>query len=34
MAIIDKQGRICFQRFGGFEPAKAEPLIRALLEDS
>jgi len=33
-AIIDKQGCIRFQRFGGFEPAKAEALIRELLEES
>jgi len=34
MAVIDKQGRIRFQRFGGFETAKAEALIPELLEES
>ena len=33
MAIIDKQGNIRFQRFGFFEPAFGEGLIRTLLEE-
>jgi hypothetical protein len=31
MAIIDKQGNIRFQHFGGFNPAPVEKLIDALL---
>lgn len=34
MAIIGKQGRIRFQRFGGFDPTEAEALIRRLLDES
>ena len=34
MVIIDKRGRIRFQRFGGFEPTEAESLIRELLEEA
>ncbi|MDA7946931.1 MAG: TlpA family protein disulfide reductase [Hyphomicrobiaceae bacterium] len=33
MAIIDKQGKIRFQRFGFFEPAFGENLIRTLLDE-
>ena len=33
MAIIDKRGHIRFQKFGGFEPAKVERLIKSLLEE-
>ena len=33
MAIIDKQGNIRFQRFGYFEPASGEKLIRTLLDE-
>lgn len=33
MAIIDKQGRIRFQKFGFFEPAHGEALIRDLLSE-
>ena len=33
MAIIGKQGNIRFQRFGFFEPAQGERLIRTLLEE-
>ena len=34
IAIIDKKGRIRFQKFGYFEPAQAEALIRKLLAES
>ncbi len=33
MAIIGKTGRIRFQRFGVFDPAEGERLIRTLLEE-
>lgn len=33
VAIIDKDGYIRFQRFGGFDPAGAERLIRQLLKE-
>ncbi len=33
MAIIDKHGTIRLQRFGFFEPAYGEGLIRTLLEE-
>ena len=33
MAIIDKNGNLRFQRFGYFEPAFGENLIRTLLEE-
>ena len=32
MVIIDQQGLIRFQRFGGFDPTEAEALIEKLLE--
>ncbi|QYZ68013.1 MAG: 1,6-anhydro-N-acetylmuramyl-L-alanine amidase [Gammaproteobacteria bacterium (ex Lamellibrachia satsuma)] len=31
MAIIDKEGRIRFQRFGSFDPASGAQLINKLL---
>ncbi|MCP4040984.1 MAG: TlpA family protein disulfide reductase [Gammaproteobacteria bacterium] len=34
MAIIDKQGNIRFQRFGGFDVEAAEQFIRRLLNES
>ena len=34
MAIIDKKGRIRFQRFGFFEPSEGEALIRRLLAET
>lgn len=34
MAIIDKQGRIRFQHFGGFSPEIAEDLINDLLNEN
>jgi hypothetical protein len=33
VAIIGKKGNIRFQHFGGFNPAVAEKLIDALLEE-
>ena len=33
MVIIDQQGRILFQKFGGFDPTEAEALIEKLLEE-
>jgi len=33
MALIDKKGRIRFQRFGYFEPAYGEALIRKMLDE-
>jgi hypothetical protein len=33
MAIIDKNGYIRFQRFGGFDPDMAENLIRKLISE-
>ena len=33
MAIIDKNGNLRFQRFGFFEPAFGESLIRTLLDE-
>lgn len=33
MAFIDKKGVVRFQRFGGFDPAKAEKLLRQLLAE-
>ena len=33
MAIIDKNGYIRFQKFGGFDPSLAERLIRELLSE-
>jgi len=33
MAIIDKNGFVRFQKFGGFNPSYVEPLIRQLLSE-
>ncbi|MES0371709.1 MAG: TlpA family protein disulfide reductase [Mariprofundaceae bacterium] len=33
MAIIDRQGNIRFQKFGGFDPARVEVLIQNLLNE-
>lgn len=34
MAIIDKRGYIRFQKFGGFDPSRAERFIKQLLSES
>lgn len=34
MAIIDRQGDIRFQKFGGFDPARVEVLIQTLLNEN